>query len=136
MHRTNRKWVALLLVPILMQVGVATRAARNCDNPDNMRDSGMAAGAEHVGHHHTAPSGLSSRTVELRTGDELDADCRQPDMGCGCPGCVDYFQAHALSLPAVFVDLGHAPVPDTYSSTALASMIGVDTTPPTPPPRS
>lgn len=61
--------------------------------------------------------------------------CYLPEIGCGCPGCIDYFNAHAFTLPTVSAAVPQVVERGPLEADAIALFAGLNVPPPTPPPR-
>lgn len=102
-----------------------------------MMQSGMAqwvpphAEIEHAGH-----GSSPDATVNAPLRDWHAGRCYLPEIGCGCLGCTDYFNAHSFTLPTVSAAAPQIVERGPFEADAIALFAGLNAPPPTPPPRS
>jgi hypothetical protein len=136
MHRfLRKKFFALFLIPILVQTGMAQWTPHF--DTDMTRDSDIASthsDSEHgdPAHDSLLPDKKAGAPPEAGYGEH----CQQPSIGCDCPGCLGYFDAHSLTLPIIVVTPLQVPESDVYESDMIALLGYLSFAPPTPPPRS
>ena len=135
MRRIIRNLLVLALVPATMQSSMAQWTPHS--GAGMARDSDISSthsGSEHGGHAH------SSLPPDTKAGAPPEAGyggrCQQPSIGCDCAGCLDYFDAHSLTLPAIDITPPHIPEFDAYESAMIALFADLNFAPPIPPPRS
>lgn len=134
MHRIIRNLLVLALVPTTIQSGMAQWSPHS--GADTAHDKGLSSShsvPKHEVHTHDRPSAANA-VAPLKTG--YHRRCVQPNIGCDCQDCLNYFDAHFLTLPVLVAAPPQVPKSDAYESSMIALFINLSFAPPTPPPRS
>jgi hypothetical protein len=125
---------ALALVPAMMLSGMMQRAPGVFTESSPGTDPASAlASPEHP------QSDYAETPEEHADGPAIDGHggrCQQPTIGCDCSDCLSYFDAHSLTLAAIVAGPQRIPRPALHNNDVIAPMVGMDLSPPTPPPRS
>jgi hypothetical protein len=133
-RRIIRNLLVLVLVTAAMQSGMAQWPP--CSGADVIRAEGMSS--SHPGHRHGeshAHGGLPDANGEAPPKEAHFNRCVRPSIGCDCPCCLGYFEAHSLALPAIAAS-PLIPRPAAHENSVIALLVDTDSPPPTPPPRS
>jgi len=133
MRRIVRNLFVVALVPAMMQSGMAQWTPHIC--ADMTQDNGVSSTHADAEHEDLA-SGLPGANTETPPEEAHDSHCHHPSIGCDCPDCINYFDAHSYSLPTIGVTPPQVPEPSTYNSGTIILSVDLDFAPPTPPPRS
>lgn len=124
----------IALVMILALVTVQAAMARWASHVEAETLSGDVVVAAHSGPDHEHATG-SAVAVPVAVIDSEGGRCRQPDIGCDCPDCTDYFIAHSLVIPASVSAPPQAPPPGRFADRFAVSFLDLRFAPLTPPPR-
>lgn len=134
MHQIVRNLLALVLIADMMQSGMAQWTPHF--GADMTRDEGMSSSHSSPKRESCTHGGLPDANAEAASEDVHGGGCDRPNIGCDCSGCLNYFDAHSLTLPAIAAVPPQDPESEAYESGMIALFVGLNFAPPTPFPRS
>jgi hypothetical protein len=132
-RRIIRILLVLVLVTATMQSGMAQWTPYI--GADVIQAEGLSSSHSSPTRETHAHGVLPDADAEAPPKDAHFSRCVRPSIGCDCPCCLGYFEAHSLALPGI-VASPRIPRPAAHENGVIALLVDTDSPPPTPPPRS
>jgi hypothetical protein len=132
-RRFIRNLLVLVLITAAMQSGMAQWTPYLA--ADVIRAEGMSSSHSSPNGENHAHGGSPDANAEAPPKDAHFSRCVWPSIGCDCPCCLAYFEAHFLALPAIAAS-PLIPRPAAHENSVIALLVDTDSPPPTPPPRA
>lgn len=132
MHQIIRNLLVFALVSTMAQFGMARWTSHF--GADVSHDKQFHSSASHE--NRSRGSALPDANNNNNVIQAQEIRCVLPNIGCECPDCLGYFDAHANALPTIVIAPPEATESGAHESSTIASLVSINHTPPTPPPRS